>query len=115
MNNWKIINKIAFFFGIIFAVFTLLAALFNYEFSKVYYEPGAPANLFTFSYLAAMLPFLAAAVLSFTAYAFTRSAAKSEVEQETETPETEMQQTETQPEPEEVFEEPKENSEETQT
>ena len=65
MNNWKIINKIAIVFGIIFAVFTTLAAVFNYEFSKVYYEAGAPASLFTYGYLTAMLPFLAAAVLSF--------------------------------------------------
>ena len=98
MNNWKIINKIAFAFGIVFAVFTALSAVFNYEFSKVLYEAGAPASLFTYTFLIAMLPFLAAAVLSFTVYALSLHAAKSEAEQETET-----QEKETQPEPEDVF------------
>jgi large-conductance mechanosensitive channel len=103
MNNWKIINKIALVFGIVFAVFTVLAAVINYEFSKAAYEPGAPASIFTYSYLAAMLPFLVAAVLSFTVYALSLHAAKSAAEKEPEAQEKQMQQTETQPEPEDVF------------
>ena len=98
MNNWRIINKIAFVFGIVFIVFTALAAVINYEFSKVLYESAAPASLFTYTILIAMLPFLVAAVLSFTVYALSSHAAKSEAEKETET-----QEKETQPEPEDVF------------
>ena len=59
MNNWRIINKIAMVFGIIFIVFTVLAAVINYELDKVLYESAAPASLFTYSFLTAMLPFLA--------------------------------------------------------
>ena len=115
MVNWRIINKFALVSGIVFIVFTVLAGFINYEIDKLLYSSAAPASFIDYTILAAMLPFLAAAVLSFTAYAFTQSAAKSEVEQETETPEKEMQQTEMKPEPEEVFEEPKEDSDETQT
>ena len=67
MNNARIINKIAFIFGIIFIVFTVLAVVINYELSKARYVGAPPASLFTYSYLTAMLPFLVAAVLSFLA------------------------------------------------
>jgi len=65
MNNWRIIKKIAFIFGIIFIVFTVLTAAINYELSKARYEGAPPASLFTYNYLTAMLPFLVTAVFSF--------------------------------------------------
>ena len=44
MINWKIINKIALVFGIVFIVFTVLAAVINYELDKVLYSSAAPAS-----------------------------------------------------------------------
>jgi len=85
MNNWKIINKFAVVFGIIFTVFTVLAAVINYELNKVLYVPGTPASLFEYNVLTAMLPFLLAAVLSFVVAALGSQAAKSAQEKETET------------------------------
>ena len=103
MNSWKLVKKIAIVFGIVFIVFTVLAAVINYELSKVLYEAAAPASLFTYSVLTAMLPFLVAAVFSFVVAALSSQAAKSADEKETEAQEKKIQETETQPEPEDLF------------
>ena len=78
MNNWKIINKIAIVFGIIFVVFTVLAGVFNYELVRYCMSQPLLRAYLHIHYLIAMLPFLAAAVLSFTVYALSLHAAKSE-------------------------------------
>jgi biotin transporter BioY len=91
MNNWKIINKFAVVFGIIFIVFTVLSAVINYELNKVLYTSAAPASLFVYSILTAMLPFLVAAVLSFAVAALISRTIKSEAEKEPETQKTETQ------------------------
>jgi predicted membrane protein len=97
MVNWRIINKIALAFGIIFIVFTALAAVINYELSKVEYTSAAPASFIVYSFISAMLPYLVLAVLSLAVYVLSASMIKPEAQ------EKEMQQTETQPEPEDVF------------
>jgi TRAP-type C4-dicarboxylate transport system permease small subunit len=98
MNNWKIINKFAVVFGIIFIVFTVLSALMNYELNKVLYAPGVPASLFYYNMIVAMLPFLLAAVLSFVVAALGSQATKSAAEKE-------KQESETQPKPQAASEE----------
>ena len=105
MNNWRIINKFAIAFGIIFIVFTALAAVLSYELDKVLYLAAAPTSLIDYSFITAMLPFLLGAVLSFTVYALTLQTTKTETEKETEAQPTVTQQTETQPAPEDVFNE----------
>ncbi len=105
MNNWRIINKIALAFGIVFIVFTALAAIINYEFDRVYYTAAAPAGITDYSILTAILPFLVSAVLSFVVYALISRTIEPEDEKETEEQEKETQQTETKPELEEVFNE----------
>ena len=77
--------------GIVFAVFTVLAAVFSYQLNKVLYTSSAPASLFVYSVLVAMLPFLLAAVISFVVAFVISSAAKSEDEEE---PEAEEKKTE---------------------
>lgn len=105
MNNWRIINKIALVFGIVFVVFTVLAAVINYELDKLSYSSLAPASFFYYSFITAMLPYLVFAVLSFVVYALTLRTIKSEAETEPEAQEKETQQTEKQPEPEDIFNE----------
>ena len=98
MVNWKIVNQFAVVFGIIFAVFTVLAGVFNYELSKVLYAEGAPAGIFIYTALIAILPFLLIAVLSFAVAYLGSHAIKSAVEkeEETEEQEKEIQKTEEQ-------------------
>ena len=105
MSNWGIISKIAWVSGIIFMVFTVLAAVINYELDKVLYLSTAPASLIDYSLLAAMLPFLVAAVLSFVVAAYSSQGAKSADEKEPEAQEKKTQETETQPDVEDVFKE----------
>jgi len=105
MDNWKIISKIAWASGIVFIVFTVLAAVLNYELSKVLYEAAAPASLFTYTYLTAMLPFLVAVVLSFVVAVFSSQAAKSAGEKEPEAQEKPTHEAETQPDVEDIFKE----------
>jgi large-conductance mechanosensitive channel len=97
MVNWKMINKIALVFGIIFIVFTALAAVINYELDKLEYTSAAPASFIDYSFISAMLPYLVLAVLSLTVYVISASMIKPEAQ------EKETQQTETHPEPEDVF------------
>lgn len=103
MVNWRIINKFALVSGIVFIVFTVLAGFINYEIDKLLYSSAAPASFIDYTILAAMLPFLVFAVLSFVVVALSSRAIKSEAEKEPEAQEKEIQETETQPEPEDVF------------
>ncbi len=43
MDNWKIVNKIAKIFGIIFVVFSALVAIVNYELVTMMYSSPPPA------------------------------------------------------------------------
>lgn len=109
MVNWKIVNKFAWVFGIIFVVFTVLAGLFNYELNKVLYTSAAPESLFTYNVLVAILPFLLAAILSFVVAVFGSQAAKAAEEKE-----PEMQETKT-PEEAEMREKEKQEAETQET
>ena len=82
MDNWKIINKIAKAFGIVFIVFTGLAAITSYELNTIVY-PAAPASFIAMSILTATLPFIVSAVLSFTMVILVTRAIKADVEKET--------------------------------
>lgn len=111
MINWKIVNKFAMVFGIIFIVFTVLTAVFNYELNKVLYTSAAPESLFVYNVLVAILPFLLAAILSFVVAVLGSQAAKATKAEEKEPemqekkmPEQEMHDAETQ-ETEDVFKE----------
>jgi large-conductance mechanosensitive channel len=75
-------------------VFAGLAALMNYLLNKLMYTSDAPASLFIYNSLIAMLPFLLAAVISFLVFAFSLQEEKSAVEKEPKTQETETQETE---------------------
>jgi TRAP-type C4-dicarboxylate transport system permease small subunit len=76
-------------FGIVFIVFSGLAAIINYELYTTLYSSAAPATLFEMSILTAMLPFLVSAVLSFSVAALISRTIKSEAEKEKETQKTE--------------------------
>ena len=83
MDNWKIINKIAKAFGIVFIVFTGLAAIISYELYTTMYSSAAPASFIAMSILTATLPFIVSAVLSFTMVILVTRAIKADVEKET--------------------------------
>ena len=69
------------------------------------YTSAAPASLFEYNILTAMLPFLLAAVLSFIVVALSSQEEKSSAEKETEIQKKETKEAEIQPEPEDVFKE----------
>ncbi|MGD0643424.1 MAG: hypothetical protein ABSA75_00790 [Candidatus Bathyarchaeia archaeon] len=86
MDNWKIVNKIANGFGIVFIVFAIFTALINYELDTL--ETGTstyPAALIPLSAVASMLVFLLFAVLSFVVARATMQFVKEEVPNETQT------------------------------
>jgi hypothetical protein len=89
MNNWGIIKKFSLWFGVVFVVFTVLAAVTNYGYNTVVYSSAAPASLFIYSILTAVLPYLLAAVISFLVFAFSLKEQESTAEKETETQEIE--------------------------
>jgi len=66
MDNWKIINKIAKIFGIIFVVFSALIAIVNYELITMMYSSPPPTSYIALNILTATVPFIVSAVLSFT-------------------------------------------------
>ena len=78
MDSWKMVNRIAFVFGIVLAVFAVVAALATYELDTALYLATAPAKLIYMSVLTAALPFVVGAVLSFVLQILTSSAARSE-------------------------------------
>ena len=73
-------------FGIIFIVFSALAAIINYELDTTMYSAAAPATFIGLTVVTAMLPYIVLAVLSFTVAVITsKTTAKSAVEKEPET------------------------------
>lgn len=56
--------------------------MINYDLNKVMYTSAAPATLFEYNLLAAMVPYLAAAVLSFTVAALISRSLRTEAEPE---------------------------------
>jgi hypothetical protein len=66
MDNWKIINKIAKIFGIVFVVFSALVAIVNYELVTMMYASPPPASFIALNIITATVPFIASAALSFT-------------------------------------------------
>ena len=105
MDKWSTIKKFALWFGIVFIVFTVLAALVNLEFDRAYYTTAAPAAITIYSVIAAMLPYLVAAVLLFLAAFLIPRTIKSEDEKEPEAQEKETEETETQSDLEDVLKE----------
>ena len=71
--------------GVVFTVFTVLAGIINYETDKLLYSSAAPMNFIVYTILAAMLPFLVFAVLSYVVIALSSREIKSEDEKRTET------------------------------
>jgi len=69
INNFTIFKKISLWFGVIFIIFTVLAGVINYLYNHVVYTSSAPASLFIYSVLTAILPYLLAAVISFVTFA----------------------------------------------
>ncbi len=65
-------------FGIIFVVFSVFAAIINYELDATLYSSAAPAIFIGLSVLTAMVPFIVAAVLSFAVAFITSKPAKAE-------------------------------------
>ena len=84
MDYWKIISKIANVSGIVFVVFSGLAALINYEYFTTYYTSAAPVKLIEMGILMAMLPYVISAVISFAAAGLISRAMNSEAEKQTE-------------------------------
>ncbi len=78
MNNWKIVNRIAFALGIMFIVFSAIVAVVTYELDTLMYTSAAPAKFIDMSVLSAALPYIVAAVISFLVQIFTSSAASPE-------------------------------------
>jgi mannitol-specific phosphotransferase system IIBC component len=89
MNAWKIINRIANLIGIVFVVFSVLAAVINYEYLITYYTTVPPAKFIEINILTAILPFLTAAVVSFITAGAIASSMRSDDEQKEEKVETE--------------------------
>ena len=78
-------------FGIVFVVFSGLAALINYEYSITYYTSAVPAKIIEFGVLMAMLPYVVSAILSFAIAGIISRALNSGAEKETEIQKTEAQ------------------------
>ncbi len=72
-------------FGVVFVVFSGLAAFINYELDTTLYSSAAPAIFIVLSVLTAMIPFIVSAVLSFAVAFITSNAAKSVAKKEPET------------------------------
>ena len=67
-----------------FAVFTVIVAILNYQIDSLLYTSAVPKNFVLFSIVAAMIPYLISTVLSFVVAAFVSSAARSTDKKETE-------------------------------
>jgi hypothetical protein len=81
-------------FGVIFIVFTVLAGVTNYEYNIVIYSSEAPASLFIYIVLIAILPYLLATVISFVMFALISKEHKTAVEEEPKLKEPETQEIE---------------------
>jgi magnesium-transporting ATPase (P-type) len=84
MDNWKIVNKIAIAFGIIFSIFSAVAGIVNYKLDTTLYSSAAPEIFIALTVVTAMLPFIVSAVLSFAVAALTSKPAKLVAELEPE-------------------------------
>ena len=89
-----IFKKISLWFGVIFIVFTVLAGVTNYEYNIVVYSSAAPATLFIYSVLIAILPYLLATIISFVMFALISKEHKTAVEEEPKPKEPETQEIE---------------------
>jgi len=95
MDNWKIVNKIAKIFGYIFVVFSVLAAIVNYELVTMMYSSPPPASFIVLNILTATVPLIISAVLSFTVAIITaKSSEPTEQVPETQTePKVDVEET----------------------
>lgn len=66
-----------------------MAAVTNYGYNTVAFSSAAPASLFIYSLLTAVLPYLLAAVISFLVFAFSLKEQELATEKKPETQETE--------------------------
>jgi flagellar basal body-associated protein FliL len=71
-----------------------LAGVANYGYYNVAYSSAAPASLFIYSVLIAMLPYLLAAVISFLVFAFSLKEQELAAQKESKPQETETQEVE---------------------
>ncbi len=95
MNNWRIIKKFAEWIGTAFAIFTLIAAIINYELNLMY-NPAPPMSYFLISLMTSILPFLLGAVVFFLVAALSSQQEKA-VEKEMETEKTSAKSVDTEP------------------
>lgn len=85
INNWKIVQKIALGLGAVFAVFTVIAAILNYQLDNLIYNTSqVPKNFIPLSIVNAIIPYLISAILSFLVAFIVSSATKSADKKETE-------------------------------
>jgi len=89
----KTIQKITLIFGIVFLVFSGLAALITYQIDKLMYSSAAPASFIELGILQSMLPFLAFAAVSFVAMGLIWGQTKPTAETELETEKQPAQET----------------------
>ncbi len=101
MNNWGIIKKFAEWIGTVFAIFTLIAAIINYELNLMY-NPAPPMSYFLISLMTAILPYLLGAVVLFLVAALSSQQDKLAVEKEMETEKTSTKSADTDPNPEDA-------------
>jgi hypothetical protein len=86
MDTWKIVHKIANIFGIIFVVFIAVVAIVSYEMTTMMYLSPPPAAYIGLTIVTAVIPYIVAAVLSFTvAFATAAKASQPTEEKEPET------------------------------
>jgi flagellar basal body-associated protein FliL len=78
----------------VFVVFAVLVGVTNYGYNHVVYTSAAPASLFIYSILIAVLPYLLAAVISFAVFALSSKEQESTTEKEPESQEPKTQETE---------------------
>jgi hypothetical protein len=81
MKNFKIVGKVATFFGIASVVFVVLSAIDTFYLLQIA-SPSAPTEYLVFLILSNILPYLFVAVLSFVIAAVSRSVRKENLEKE---------------------------------
>jgi len=89
ISNWGIIKKFSLWIGVIFVVFTILTGVTNYGYNHLVYTSAAPASLFVYNILIAILPYLLGAVISFVVFAFSSKELESAAEKKPKPQETE--------------------------
>jgi large-conductance mechanosensitive channel len=76
MNYWKVVSRIATFFGVAFIVFATISGIIIYENLNIQYGSTISASLLWLNVFNAMLEYLLLAVLSFVVAFFISRAAK---------------------------------------